>query len=454
MGGANVGVPGAGVRVIAYECPFAGRREYALWNGDLPVMAANCYLRSIGHMADGSKRTIANDLLAWCRFVVDNGLDVWSEDVRLTGVYTDLFRDHLDRLRRSGAISDETAARYLYATFRLCRWWQQPGDQSMGAEALRPSRGILAHTDTTVTIAPTEWRLEPRAGEGGSRSKMLSLYAVEATWDYFETECRPAMPSELRRKPRSDWTESRLRAYTALRASYEYQMALYRRNLALWGVTLSSGARLGELPLLTTADVLTADELLTLRERAALGAEELAQMERDTYLVFQYRAHTRQLGVLKRGAREVFVGFMPRAVDALREWITFRPVALARAVAKGKPAHDSLFLKSNGEPLRRSTITGLFRKLAEELERRYPELQKPARPGSGRRRRAIHPHLVRHTIEAILRSNGVPLEVRQRHFGHRRPDTTLGYGGLYDEAYRESLVAFARRNAALAKGTD
>jgi integrase len=51
----------------------------------------------------------------------------------------------------------------------------------------------------------------------------------------------------------------------------------------------------------------------------------------------------------------------------------------------------------------------------------------------------LYPHAIRHTVETLFKAWGIPRDVRQRHLGHKRPDTTDLYGKVYRSVYVHSL---------------
>src|SRR5205085_1993231 len=53
----------------------------------------------------------------------------------------------------------------------------------------------------------------------------------------------------------------------------------------------------------------------------------------------------------------------------------------------------------------------------------------------------LHPHAIRHTVEALFKEWGIPHETRQRHLGHKKPETT----DLYGKVYRKTYVTFLSR---------
>lgn len=425
--------PAERIQVVRYDCPFTEQVQYALWDveDNVPLVAANNYLRTFTHLEEATRKAKAYNLLPWFRFLARNELAFWPAHVRATGPVTRLFRNSLHLLRTSGAVSDTTAQKYMEETFQLCRFWKQTGEADLGHIEVRRSRGFLSHTSQAVVRTPAEWTLRPRRGRAPSQEeKALGVKAIEAMWSFLAEDCRPKRPAVLRTRPQPTWSDAKRRAYERARSSFDYRWSLYRRNLAIWGVMLAAGVRLGELPLLTTDDVRT----------------DQADVYR-VHLCFVLRDETQHLGSLKGAQRSVYIGFDRRTVDALRDWQMQRGTALARGQAKGHAPHLSLFTNDDGTPLTRGAVIALFRKLRTEVERLTRESDLPAgapavTTGGARRRRvrtALYPHLLRHTIETIMRSNGVPLDVQQRHLGHIDPRSTMQYGTVYDTTYQEAL---------------
>ena len=442
--------PGERIRVVRSVSPLTRRPIYALWNGNQPILAANNYLRAQIHLAESSLKTTAYNLLPWFRFLDRNGLldpaestgrSFWTLEVRSANSrVAGLFRNSLDALRRSNAITDRTAQKYLEAAFLLCRWWRQDGEPEFGTVTTAPSRGVFSHTRREkFADVPAVWRLRPRKDLPTPPPKTLSQEALESVWSFLTDDCRPERPEILRSKPRADWSEQRRRAYTVARDSYDYQRSLYCRNLAVWGALEATGARLSELPLLTLDDVIAQDG-----------------NDRKLFLRFMLREDTRHLGSLKSGGGESYIGWNVRAVDALMTWLDQREIIVARAAALGIPAHPipMLFTNHDGRPLTSGAITHLFRRLRKWTDTRYGSPIEPmasTTPGLPVRRRAVrssmYPHLLRHTLTTVMRSGCVSTEVQKRQLRHGSLASQDDYGSIYDEAYIASLDAMVVRNA-------
>jgi site-specific recombinase XerD len=427
------------IHVISAVSPLTGRPMYSIWKGIRPLVAANNYLRAQTHLAPTSLKTTAYNLLPWFRFLGQNDLltsaddtrpDFWALEVRsATARIPELFRDTLDVQRRTNAITDATARKYLEAAYALCCWWRQSGEPQFGNPNQMSSSGVRSRSRFRAgRDVPQAWRLPSRRGRLPP-PKALAPETVDHIWDFLSQDCRPSRPPILASKPRRGWSEPRRRAYAAAADSYIYQRSLYCRNLAVWGAFEATGARRSELPLLTLDDVL-----------AHKGDD------RRLFLQFLLREETRHLGTLKSGGGSAYIGWNTRAVDVLTAWLNQREVIVARAVKRGMPEHCMLFTNDDGSPLTVGAITHLFRRLRRWIEISHPESVPPARSlelSAVPRRRVVrsglYPHLIRHTLVTTLRSAGVSPDVIRRQLRHRSLASQDLYGDIYDDAMAGSL---------------
>jgi integrase len=58
----------------------------------------------------------------------------------------------------------------------------------------------------------------------------------------------------------------------------------------------------------------------------------------------------------------------------------------------------------------------------------------------------LHPHAIRHTVEALFELWGIDRQLRQRHLGHKRPESTDLYGKAYRKVYINVLSGLRAGN--------
>jgi hypothetical protein len=442
------------IRVIRYPDPSPGllggdadpnaapRTLFAIWNGDHPVVYANNFLRSLRHLRPNSVRTYASNLLPFVRFLEGNQLDFFDPHVRRTGNVVRLFRNALHALRVREEISDVTAEQYMDAAFLLCRWWTQEGEPALGHEIEAPNRGAINYETHRIVKRPPEWSLPPRRHmmHRDDEAKTLDPQHIEAVWSFLQAERRPKRPKILRTKPGADWSEARRRRYADAKRRWDRQMGLYRRNLAIWGAMIASGGRIGEVPVLTVADILTHNDMIGAARARQLGPAEHAANEDALWLDFRYRPHTEPYGTLKSGGHYAYIGWEERAVRAMRDWIPQRLLVLSQS----GETHDLLFTNANGKPLTERAIRRLFATLRNTLEARG-ELDPTENRGRRKRRSGMYPHLARHTLQTILRSGEVPSQYQQMQLNHKDARTTDQYGTIFVDRVKESMGKFSTR---------
>ncbi len=240
---------------------------------------------------------------------------------------------------------------------------------------------------------------------------MLDPFEVEAVWHYLTIETRPARPKILAKYPsgpKTHWPSRQISTWEKAKQDYRVRVAWFHRQQMLWALFLGSAMRRSEVPLLMLADI------------QFYGA--------DLWASLRVRKTTENLGRAKCGARTVFIGWDNRITTTWQNWIRSRQVLLDVWVAKvGRPDHGMFMTNRNGGPLTVEGTASLF----EMLNRRFrvfggefPEDQF-----------SLHPHAIRHTVEALFKEWGVPHETRQRHLGHRKPETTDLYGRVYRKTY-------------------
>jgi len=153
----------------------------------------------------------------------------------------------------------------------------------------------------------------------------------------------------------------------------------------------------------------------------------------DLWVALRVRRSTASLGRAKTGGRTIFIGWDTRIRTAWENWTRSRQVLVDLWMAKtGKQDHGMFLANRDGGPLTVDGIDSLFLMLnihCTSFGGAFPEDQFQ-----------IHPHAVRHTVESLFKYWGVPIDVRQRHLGHKNPETTNLYGKFYRSTYRTRLT--------------
>jgi integrase len=238
-------------------------------------------------------------------------------------------------------------------------------------------------------------------------------------------ESRPTMPYILKQYSQGtspDWTQSQKLTWQKTHDEYRTKLAWFHRQQMLWALIIGSAMRIGEVPLLMFADVNFYGD--------------------DLWVALRERPHTSQLGRAKTGPRTIFIGWDQRIIAAWQNWVRSRQVLIDKWMSLTRQSDHGLFLTNrDGSPLTVRGAQSLFSKLNVKFRRFGGEFSED--------QFQIHPHAVRHTVESLFQEWGVPHHVRQRHLGHKKPETTDLYGKVYRKTYIRYLSEIDARNSKL-----
>lgn len=416
------------IQVLRTYCPFWERTVYELWDGFRPIIPANNYLRSNLMLADTTLADKAFSLILFFRFLERNSLNFFDLAEETLKPFILHFRNELLFRARSAdsapAKPSETsglsrgfgyvrARDVLLEVGALCEWWglvRSRASQGIGFRGSRWSR--------VRNSFPEYFNIGiPRARKRFRENHVLEPTEVEAIWNHVTSEGKPARPSMLVKYPQGPqrgWTMLRSAAWKRAQQKYRERLAWFHRQQMLWALLIGSGMRRSEIPLVMVDDVQFHGE--------------------DLWVSLRLRKSTEHLGRGKSGPRTIFVGWDARVISGWQNWVRSRQILVSRWSAKsGGPDHRMFLTNRNGSPLTVEGMMSLFDGLnarfklfgGEFLEDQF----------------TLHPHAVRHTVEALFEEWGVPHEVRQRHLGHKKPETT----DLYGKVYRKTYVAILSR---------
>jgi integrase len=416
------------IKVIRTYCPFWRRTLYELWDGFLPVIPANNYLHTQISLCGRTLARKAYSLIVFFRFLKRNGLSYFELDARLVETYIPLFRNELllrararqfedSDLRVDLAENNVKPIGYQYAkdilaeVGWLCVWW---GIISV-RKYMSSRERIRSPRDSRFLPDNFQIRI-PNIARPGGVNHALEPGEVSKVWDYVTRESRPARPLLLTKyplRPPKAWSKSKVRVWDETFRHYRVQLAWFHRQQMLWALLISSAMRRSEVPLIMLADIL-------------LLGEEL-------WVSLRVRLSTKRLGRAKTGPRTIFIGWDDRVRISWEKWSRSRQVLVDRWMAKtGMEDHGMFLTNHDGGPLTVAGMDSLFAMLNEHFGvfgGEFPEEQFQ-----------IHPHAIRHTVESLFRQWGVPLDVRQRHLGHKNPETTNLYGKSYRSTYTGTLT--------------
>ncbi|HEX5701895.1 MAG TPA: site-specific integrase [Pyrinomonadaceae bacterium] len=411
---------GSGIQVIRTYCPFWERTVYELWDGPHPVIAANNYLRSNLMLEDATLADKAYSLVPFFRFLERNGLNFFDFTEGTLKPFILHFRNELFwRVRQSETGIDNNPTRPLhYARAShmlgevgfLCAWWGL-----IQSEACRHSYRTKSQWQNASKALPDYFNIGvPRGRRKLKFNHVFEPNEVEAIWSYLTSEARPKKPfilSEHPFGPKRGWSSRKSVNWKAAQQTYKDKRAWFHRQQMLWALMLGSGMRRSEVPLIMDEDIRFYGE--------------------DLWVCLRPRNETQRLGTAKTGPRTIFIGWDPRIIVAWQNWVRSRSLLIDKWKRSGNTSHHMFLTNRDGGPL---TVNGLD-SLFESLNTRFPifggeftEEQFTA-----------HPHAVRHTVESLFEDWGVPRDIRQRHLGHKKPETTDLYGKVYRRRYVDFL---------------
>jgi integrase len=425
------------LQVLRTYCPFWERTVYELWDGFQPVIPANNYLRANLAHSDNTLADKAYALVLFFRFLRRNSLDFFELSQQSLEPFILHFRNELlFRVRRSDVNPsqlDEPIRRLGYGRANsvlsevgwLCEWWGLVKSLKYPAGSYRNSRWNSQSRWNESLPDCFSIRI-PKARRKFRDNHVLEANEVEAVWGNLTSEARPQKPRLLTADPfgpKRGWTPARSAAWKRAQHEYRERLAWFHRQQMLWALMIASGMRRSEVPLLMLDDVQFHGE--------------------DLWASIRTRKITKHLGRAKCGPRTIFIGWDPRVITAWQNWTRSREVLINNWMSKrGNARHEMFLTNRDGGPL---TVDGL-ESLFEALNKRFnifggefPEDQFK-----------VHPHALRHTVEALFEDWGIPREMRQRHLGHKKPETTDLYGKVYRKTYLSFLSNLESKR--LAKG--
>ncbi len=173
------------------------------------------------------------------------------------------------------------------------------------------------------------------------------------------------------------------------------------RDRAWFALMLRAGIRVGEVVLLTLANLLTPPSL----DQPA------------------------RLRVCGKGQKERIVLLTADAYDVLQEWLQERP----------ESEHQTIFLNHRGQPLRANGIEWLLKRYGQALDLK------------------VTPHQLRHTFARQLTEGGMPVTSLSKLLGHAQVSTTQIYTAGADpaltQAYQQAMAHLDRQSPATLEPT-
>lgn len=427
------------IHVVRTYCPFWQRILYDLWDGLSPVIPANNYLRSNLMLSNHTLADKAYSLVLFFRFLRRNSLDFFDLSLRTLNPLILQFRNELLFRIRAGEGDLETqkytrtkvviqpigyshAQSVLAEVGWLCEWW--------GLIGARSSQMVLIYRSThwpnsrrkPNRVLPDCFQIGiPRTRNKFHENHVLEPPEVNAIWGYLTSEARPIRPNVLIKYPagpKPGWYPRQISSWNKAQQGYRLRLAWFHRQQMLWALLIGSAMRRSEVPLLMLADV------------QFYGV--------DLWVTLRLRKATEGLGLAKTGPRMIFIGWDPRIISAWQNWIRSRQVLIDLWMSKtGKPDHGMFLTKRDGGALTVDSMASLFEILNSRFQVFGGEFIED--------QFKIHPHAIRHTVEALFEEWGIPRETRQRHLGHKKPETT----DIYGKVYRKTYVALLSKLEAL-----
>jgi site-specific recombinase XerD len=291
-----------------------------------------------------------------------------------------------DRLIRQRHASSHTIAAYR-DTFRLLLGFAQ--------QRLGKAPSALSFTDLDAKFIGQFLDYLEVERKNSPRTRNARLAAIRSFFRYASLE-RPDHAAQIQRVlaiPQKRFDRKVVNSLTrgeveALHAAPDQQTWLGRRDHALLVVAIQTGLRVSELTRLRCQDV-----------------------------VLTRGAHVRCFG---KGRKERCTPLTTQTVRLLRTWLRERA---------GKP-EDPLFRSQRGGHMSRDAVERLVSKHAATASQTTPSLQK----------KAVSPHVLRHTTAVNLLQSGVDLSVIALWLGHEHLETTHIYLAA-DLSVKERAIA-------------
>jgi integrase len=340
-------------------CQFWQRVTYELWDGIIPVVPANNYLRARLELSDRTVEGKAYSLALFFRFLQRNSLDFFELGSRTLRPLILQFKNELLFRVRAGKDNpnrdednsnekDDTRSEasiqpitYRYAQTvlaevgQLCKWWNLTEERT----SLRGSDHVQGHSSISRNARNQGlldyFQLKIPKRKKFRENHVLEPSEVEAIWDYLTSEARPSRPEIFAKYPsgpKAGWPARKIAAWEKAKQEYRVRLAWFHRQQMLWSLFLGSAMRLSEVPLLMLVDV------------QFFGT--------DLWASLRVRKATENLGRAKTGPRTVFIGWDNRIVTAWQNWVRSRQVLIDVWMAKtGKPDHGMFLTNRDGGPL-------------------------------------------------------------------------------------------------------
>lgn len=219
---------------------------YELWDGLLPIVPANNYLRSNLTLGVSTIAGKAYSLVVFFRFLDRNGLTFVDLKERSIETYILKFRNELLLRARAGEFQDSDLVEklaeneinpicYLHAKAILaeagwlCVWWGL-----VKVKKYRPLRGrIKGQHDSRLLPDSFQIRIRKSAKRHGD-NHALEPEEVNRVWDYVTRENRPHRPDILARhtsRPSANWPAKKIRAWNNAYQRYRVQLAWFHRHV-------------------------------------------------------------------------------------------------------------------------------------------------------------------------------------------------------------------------------
>jgi integrase len=414
---------------------------YELWEGVIPVIPVNNYFRAHPSWSTSTLASKAYQLIHFFRFLKRNSLSFWMVRARSAGPVILQFRNELllrarmpkdyadspsqnsdEQVREVSTLTHSAAKSILAEVGLLCEWWRQSGEAPIIRGAVHYGNRGRGRFPRNAATLPASFTIIVPAKEKYRTNHVLEPSEVSAIWDYLTLESRPAMPTLLKqhsRYPPSGWSQNRKLTWQKIHDKYRTKLAWVHRQQMLWALMIGSAMRHGEVPLLMSVDVHFYGD--------------------DLWVALRVRTRTEHLGRAKTGPRTIFIGWDSRIIAAWQNWTRSRQVLVDKWMSlTGQPDHEMFLTNRDGSPLTTRGMQSLF----STLKARFGCFGGPFVEDQFQ----IHPHAVRHTVESLFQEWGIPHHVRQRHLGHKKPETTDLYGKVYRKTYINYLSAIDARN--------
>jgi site-specific recombinase XerD len=381
------------IRVESGPCPITNLEAYALYDGDLPVVAATVYLRHLQANVGLAPNTVASyaySLLPFFDFLNANRQSFWNITQATIKQYRRFYLNERDK-DREPRIRRKTARHYLHALKGLVGYWRgfRENDplfvdqvaETDGVRRRRRRRGALSHLSWYTRVPSELWQVNIPGKERQNKRAHKGLSGDES---------RLVMSALDRAARRTD-----------------IQVMLYYRDRAIYTFLLMSCLRKGELVRVRLEDVVQREGVINLRDRPE-----------DCWL-----------GELKTGPATIFVSAVNPYWQHLNSWLTEgRWIAEKLLRERELDDHGLLFCNRDGGPLTQAAVDHLFTRLKTTC--------------GFKKSKYFSPHVTRHTMATVMLNNGVGLTEVQRHLRHANIASTQIYAEVTNINHRAAMENF------------